>query len=111
MSSEIVIGFIGEDPSPLLHESISEFPNNVVLIQSRRFDAAQFAVELLVIVIPTLIPAISKVLRTYLNAKNSVRIRTDKIDMEGVTATDAIRILQELAQESSPEINAEESGS
>jgi hypothetical protein len=92
---EIVVEFFGEPPDSL-YELGTDHPDEVTLIEAKGFGATAYTLQALVILTPIVGKQIATIIRAHIEARKHVRIRADGIEIAGLDAEDAIKVLREL---------------
>jgi hypothetical protein len=95
---EVVIEFFGESPQEL-RELAATNPDEVSLLEVKGFGAAEYTLQALVILTPVITGQIASVVRAHIEARNSVRIKVDGVELEGLSADEAVKMLDRLGVE------------
>lgn len=95
---EVVIEFFGESPLEL-RELAAAYPDEISLLEAKGFGAAEYTLQALVILTPVITGQIASVVRAHIEAKNSVRIKVDGVELEGLSPDEAVKMLGRLGVE------------
>lgn len=92
---EVLIEFFAEEP-PGLRQLAEAHPSSITLFEAKGFNASEFGLEALVLLAPVISDQIVTIVRAHIEAKKDVRIKADGIELAGLSADDAVKVLREL---------------
>lgn len=91
-----VVEFIGDQP-PELAGLAQQFPTEVQLVESKGFGAIDPSLQALLVLTPAVTMAITKIVVAHIQAKQPVKIKANGVEIEGVDADEAVRLLKSLS--------------
>jgi hypothetical protein len=94
---EVVLEFFDGQPEGLTRLA-GEFPNEISLIEAKGFSALEYTLQALVVLTPVVGTQIASIVRAHIEAKKSVRIKADGVEVAGLSADESLRVLRELQE-------------
>jgi hypothetical protein len=97
LMTDVVVEFHGEEP-PELRELAAAHPDELTLIESKGFGATEYTVQVLAVAGSTgVLRSLITVARAHIESKRHISIKAEGVELQGLSARDAGRVLEHLA--------------
>ncbi len=96
---QVVVEFHGPPPDAL-GDLAAAYPDELTLIESKGFGATAYTLQALFVASAGgLVRALIPIIRAHIASKQHISIKADGVEIQGLSANDAIRVLEELRRQ------------